>query len=1042
LQEYTFFGAIQGASERLRVWVDNIMVVDLWCSLAGTEASGSIYFPSSSSYFSLLAEYKQSAVNSVNSARLFWTTSNIGKELIPSTQFYQGDLFFSNQIDIIPSYACSASSTVSGIGLSIATAGLTSALRVQVKDAFGNLRLCGMDQVTFDSSIWLTEIHSLCHDATYAMEYVASGLARSDYILHIRINETDVCGSPHVLRVEAGLVDAWTSALHGTSMSVATSGLLASFAIQAKDRFGSLVSVPDSRFTLYVAGAGLYKIYPTQELGVFQTQYQITCSSLYRFSLLTPKLSGLSSRYCSSIQCALADQSLDSISFEDPSFWGSPSQSIDGTSSFLVGWDGLIWPPLSQIFTLTVEIADVNDRVQLWIEQVCLIDQWNSIVSTVLVVPFNFNTLGGYNISLKYKHISNQAGLKLLWSSTSPTLFDQRPIERKYFSELPRPSDGRNFDVFVAPGNRYIFTVINPNFSIATVGRQVTFSILVRDVWGNTGDNHADLIAYMNPVDFVARSVHAIVSPGTAGLYDAILAMPIIAGKYLVHIAKPFKGLAATYYIDAELSIPTSSRPSSNVDFSSAGVSRPLSSMPTGQIFGIRWVGFICPEVSLTQTFFIKVVAESERVQLWLDNSIIVDQWSSMAQTELSGTIWLGAAHSYYSLRLDYKQTNATLDSGATLSWASASSILVGIIPSDRLFAHFPSPSASDTIQVLVHAGKFCASRSSHTFSVTGSQSTPYITTFSISVRDWYGNFLDEDTAFVPIHVQSVSIDGKSVSIGSLSQFDSTSSTVNANLKITVAGLYRIMIAGLSGTGLVGAYFGDSECRQIEVAQMVKAVNFTRDTDFFVGRRPPKVYCLRWTGFLYVSVSDNYTFILDAVDEMSLFLNNILVGHNKPRESMEQNRNGHTTLYLSRGTVPIKSICRNVIGIRRCSLLWKTAMWGHATDLSDNFYSDLVLIGNVQSPPYLRVDAGACFAPLSLALGSGLSQAYAGYSISFTIRCKDSFGNPSSRNTADFYIFGTANSFRKRAIRFSSSLSNLDNGDFRVSFLLNTQVLR
>jgi hypothetical protein len=1041
LQVYTFFGVINGASEQLRVWVDNIMLVDLWCSLTGTEASGSIYFPSTSSYFSILAEYKQGSVDSISSARLLWTASDFGKEVIPITQFYQSNLFFSNQIDIIPSNACAGMSTVEGIGLSVATAGLTSVFRVQVKDAFGNLRMCGMDQVSLDSSIWLSEIHSFCVDTAYAMEYVASGLARSDYILHIRIKETDVCGSPNILRVEAGLVDAWSSSLQGESVSVATSGLLASFAILAKDRFGSLVSASDSRFAVYATGAGLYKTYPTQELSVFQTQFQITCSSLYRFSLLTPKFSGLSLRHCSTVQCTLAEQLLDSVSYEDPSFWGSPSQRIDGTSSFLVQWDGLIWPPLSQSFTLTAQIADVSDRIQLWIDQACLIDQWNSIVSTVLVVPFNFKTLGGYNISLKYMHLSNQAGLKLLWSSASPLLFDQRPIERNYFSELPKPSDGRNFDVAVVPGNRFVFTIINPDFSIATVGRQVTFSILVRDVWGNIIDNHADLIAYLNPVDSIARSVHAFVSPGSAGLYDARLAMPIVAGKYVVHIAKPFKGLTASYYIDSELSVPTSSRQSYDVDFSSAGVSSSFSSLPAGQLFGIRWMGFICPQASLTHTFFITVLTESERVQLWLDNSIIVDQWSSISQTKLSGTIWLGAAHSYYSLRLDYKQTNATFASGVALSWASASSILVGIIPSDRLYTNSPSPSASDVIQVLVHAGTFCASKSTHSFSVSGSQTAPYVTTFSISVRDWYGNFLDESTAFVPIHVQSVSLDGKSVSIGSLGEFNSVLSTVNANLKITVAGLYRIMIAGLSETGLVGAYFGDSECRRIEAAQVVKTINFTWDSEVFVGRRPSKISCLRWTGFLYVSISDNYTFIFDAVDEMSLFLKDLFVGHYKPGESMEQISSGHTSpLYLNRGAVPIKAICRNLTGIQQCSLLWRAGMWDRASDLSKHFYSDLVLIGNVQSPPYLRVNAGPCFAPLSLALGSGLSQAFAGYAISFTIRCKDSFGNPSSGDTTDFYIFGTANSFRKRAIRFSNSLSNLENGDFQVSFLLNTQV--
>eukprot|EP00960_Hanusia_phi_P060184 764428-Hanusia_phi.AAC.1 len=59
-----------------------------------------------------------------------------------------------------------------------------------------------------------------------------------------------------------------------------------------------------------------------------------------------------------------------------------------------------------------------------------------------------------------------------------------------------------------------------------------------------------------------------------------------------------------------------------------------------------------------------------ERVRLWVDNVILIDQWTSLEGTENSGTIYMGTAGGYYDVVMEYKQPNGTGgDQGAEFLW-------------------------------------------------------------------------------------------------------------------------------------------------------------------------------------------------------------------------------------------------------------------------------------------------------------------------------------------------------------------------------------
>ena len=83
------------------------------------------------------------------------------------------------------------------------------------------------------------------------------------------------------------------------------------------------------------------------------------------------------------------------------------------------------------------------------------------------------------------------------------------------------------------------------------------------------------------------------------------------------------------------------------------------NSIVDGQ-FAVRWSGFVLPSRQDEYTFYVTLAggaATSERVRLWVDDALLIDQWGSLAAAlgEPSGTIGFPLANDYYNIQLDYK---------------------------------------------------------------------------------------------------------------------------------------------------------------------------------------------------------------------------------------------------------------------------------------------------------------------------------------------------------------------------------------------------
>jgi hypothetical protein len=73
-----------------------------------------------------------------------------------------------------------------------------------------------------------------------------------------------------------------------------------------------------------------------------------------------------------------------------------------------------------------------------------------------------------------------------------------------------------------------------------------------------------------------------------------------------------------------------------------------------------------------------------QRVKMWVDNKLVMDQWSSLVSTQAQGTLVFGSSFARYSIVIEYKQRGPA-PMGATLSWKTGAQLL-SVVHSGSLF--------------------------------------------------------------------------------------------------------------------------------------------------------------------------------------------------------------------------------------------------------------------------------------------------------------------------------------------------------------------
>jgi len=164
-------------------------------------------------------------------------------------------------------------------------------------------------------------------------------------------------------------------------------------------------------------------------------------------------------------------------------------------------------------------------------------------------------------------------------------------------------------------------------------------------------------------------------------------------------------GLSATYYDTTTFTSPAFVNLNVGaVDYShDLSTGRPLGSydsaagtgLSADNLYSVRWAGLLRPCRSDTYTFYTDVMTIDERVRLWVDNSLIIDSWTSLSGTETSGTYLFALANDFYDITIEFAaQPPGTSSTGLTLKWENDNNMggnptSKGVVRTDRLFQNY-----------------------------------------------------------------------------------------------------------------------------------------------------------------------------------------------------------------------------------------------------------------------------------------------------------------------------------------------------------------
>lgn len=153
-------------------------------------------------------------------------------------------------------------------------------------------------------------------------------------------------------------------------------------------------------------------------------------------------------------------------------------------------------------------------------------------------------------------------------------------------------------------------------------------------------------------------------------------------------------GLYGEYFSDTALGNRRLTRTDPIVDFDWTGTSPEPETIPT--VFSARWTGFVQPEFSETYIF---ATTSDDGVRLWVDDQLIIDNWTPHGPTVNEGQIGLVAGR-FYKIQLEYYEDFGG-EAVIQLRWQSLSRSLQ-VIPSSRLYHPFAE---SGQILTVIAAG-------------------------------------------------------------------------------------------------------------------------------------------------------------------------------------------------------------------------------------------------------------------------------------------------------------------------------------------------
>jgi hypothetical protein len=813
-QTYTFAAVLKETDERVRVWVDDTLIVDQWASLSSLRPRGYATFACPAGSFDHAFHVQYSDRTGARGLKLLWSSEGEGvvkEQVIPSERLAVRAAVVSSPytVTVRPDGMCASRSSARGAGVSLATAGSESTFALIFRDRFDNI---------LDNS--------------------NAGDTSADIKDIVAVRQVSADSVSQTLRTRA------------TVQRSTSSG---------------------SSFIYAVTRAGAHKLYISAAVsgGLYATYYSEA---------------GLAP----STAVKTATMATSTSTLIDPAV----TACLASTETFSVRWTGFL-SPLSQglgVYTMQASVADAKERVRMWLDHLLIIDQWTSIASLSPVATIRMAEDANYDIRIDYQRQATiQGRLELTWATpTSGGVYI--PITARQLATESSFS-GYPGGVFVLP-NRVCGSrsrASGSGLTIATAGDVATFTITAYDAHLNHRTAGGDQFIVQAVVPIVDENAvltgqseykRGVVTDKANGTYSVAYPTSSQAGSYNVwaNLAIP-GGLLATYYDDTEMADAKDVRMETGVQILTFGSNKPIQALSNANTYSVRWSGYVSHEYAETYTYSVKLAQATERVRLWVDNSLVLDQWASLSAASPTATAFIAPSSQARLLPLELTYQHQYGDALAELRWSSASQALASI-SSERLYQAYTLQGFP--VRAFARSSTPCAAVSVATGTGLTLTQACMSASFTIRAKDYLQNQLSSDLAQVFVRVTSwevngqqnlVPFDGKFSELGTVTYMPVSKYAVSYASLGTANVLNRVSF--VTGNGLAATYYNGQDLDPTQAVSAWPSANSASSDAFSVLSYtspsatlfPPygaslasaESFSVRWQGLIRPDNATNYS---------------------------------------------------------------------------------------------------------------------------------------------------------------------------------------
>ena len=650
-----------------------------------------------------------------------------------------GNDIIGSPFDIIISPASTSplNSSVTGSGLISGNAGERAIFTLIVYDEYNNERETGSDTISVrfygaSAGNGVCEYYLLGY-GIYNCSYTLT--IAGTYYIEIMVNDIDISSDLSSIIISEGII-------HGPSCTITSddtsliSGNIEVIYIQARDQFSNALTSSNDNFIVTI---------PSNTTDINATATVIAGGNGGYYAQFTPTLSGIYSI---------------SIKLND-------TQHIDGSPYSITVTHGNVYPSNCIIYSGTG-----HSSAQVGIETYFIIqtkDEYNNDLT---------NNFGSFSTS--QLDCTSTVSVICSYIDNGRHNCTYTPIQSGSCTLTMQISStdiyGSSFSVTIIPGIINADTTSVSGISNGTVGDIFTFTIHAKDVHSNNLTSGGEtFLVNIKDSNNIGTTISGTVTDHLDGTYGVEYECTL-ANTYDYINVKLFSigGLLGNYYTDYYMTnVYTTSgenvvTPTIDFDW---GYGIPLDGFTSSDYFSITWNGRIKPPYSETYTFYTPLNAGSG-VKLWIDNTLIIDQWTPYdGETDPYARVSL-TKDTQYIITLHFREK--TGESKIKLEWESAS-ISREVIPSEYLY-YIKDVGGSESIETIsiiptyTNAAQTVITGDGLTTAVVGDTMT-----LSITAKDQYGNIQtdqgnEESSFFIQLidTTSSITVNGTVMDSGNL----------------------------------------------------------------------------------------------------------------------------------------------------------------------------------------------------------------------------------------------------------------------------------